>query len=183
MVVYHPKTLRLPSSVLTIGALDGVHRGHQEIILRARNRARELRVPLVVYTMDPPPKVYFRHAIQLTSLQEKIRRLEMLGADYIIVASFDADYLLKGVKPFLDEIAELNPVEIWEGPDFRFGRGREGDLSALRERFAVRIVEPVCCRNGEIISSSRIRTLLVQNKLTQAEELLGWPLSKIELTK
>lgn len=180
MQVNTPRTLQLPASVLTIGALDGVHRGHQEMIRLARARAKELGVPLVVYTFDPPPRVYFQHTILLSSLPEKLRKLESLGVDHVIVAPFDADYVSKGVGTFLDELAEVNPLEVWEGSDFRFGRNRDGDINTLRERFAVHVVEPVRCPSGKIISSSRIRALLMQDLAEEARELLGWPLPSNE---
>lgn len=175
MQIHPPRTLQLPASVLTIGALDGVHLGHQDLIRQARERAEILGVPLVVYTFDPPPKVYFQHAIFLTSLPEKLRRLKFLGVDHVIIAPFNADYVTRGVRIFLDELKELNPAEIWEGSDFRFGSNRDGDINTLREHFAVHVVDPVHCHLGKVISSSRIRTLLIQDKTEEAAELLGWP--------
>jgi riboflavin kinase / FMN adenylyltransferase len=172
--VHSARTLQLPASVLTIGSLDGVHLGHQGLIRQARERAEHFAVPLVAYTFDPPPKVYFQHTLHLTPLQEKIRRLEILGVDHIIVARFNADYVSRGVAIFLDELAQLNPLEVWEGSDFRFGRNRDGDNTSLSERFIVRILNPICCSEGKIISSSRIRTLLMNNELIEAEQLLGW---------
>lgn len=174
MQVHPPRTLRLPASVLTIGALDGIHRGHQDLIRRAGKRAAELGVPLVVYTFDPPPRVYFQHTIQLSTLPEKLERLRILGADHVVVAPFDADYVTRGVGTFLDELTDLGPVEVWEGSDFRFGRNRDGDIDTLRERFMVHVLDPICCSSGKIISSSRIRTLLMQERQAEAEELLGW---------
>ncbi|RNB89781.1 FAD synthetase [Brevibacillus fluminis] len=176
MHVHPPQTLQLPASVLTIGALDGVHRGHQELIRHGRERARELGVPLVVYTFDPPPRIYFQHSLLLTTVVEKIRRLMLLGVDHVVIAPFDANYVTRGVPIFLEELAGLNPLEIWEGSDFRFGRDRDGDIETLRQRFSVRVLDPVLCEAGTVISSSRIRTLLMQNKTAEAEWLLGWPL-------
>jgi len=172
--VHAPRTLQLSASILTIGALDGIHLGHQELIRRASESAQKLGVPLVVYTFDPPPKVYFQHAIMLTSLSEKLERLKLLGADHVIVAPFDADYVTRGVRIFLDELKELHPVEVWEGSDFRFGSNRDGDISTLREHFTVHVVDPILCRYGKVISSSRIRALLLQDKREEAAELLGW---------
>jgi riboflavin kinase / FMN adenylyltransferase len=172
--VHAARALQLPASVLTIGSLDGVHLGHQDLIRQARERAEHYGVPMVVYTFDPPPKVYFQHTLHLTSLEEKIRRLEILGVDHVIVAPFDADYVTRGVAIFLDELAKLKPLEIWEGLDFRFGRNRDGDNTSLSERFLVRILDPICCSDGKVISSSRIRSLLMQNEVIKAEQLLGW---------
>lgn len=177
MQVHTDRTLQLSKSVLTIGALDGVHRGHQALIGHARKHANELGVPLVVYTFDPPPKVYFKNTMLLTPLAEKIDRLKFLGVDHVIIAPFDANYVARGVNAFLNELSDINPLEVYEGSDFKFGRNREGDVNTLRERFSVNILDPVCCSTGIIISSSRIRNLIMQDRLLQAEQLLGWSVS------
>ncbi|MCH6268518.1 FAD synthetase family protein [Bacillus sp. FJAT-50051] len=176
MKVHTTRSLQLSKSVLAIGALDGVHRGHQVLIQRARSHANKLGVPLVVYTFDPPPKVFFKNLLLLTPLSEKINRLKSLGVDHVIVASFDFNYITRGVDAFLSEISDINPLAIYEGHDFKFGKNREGDINTLRERFSVTVIEPVCCNTGIVISSSRIRNLLVQGSFLQAEQLLGWSL-------
>lgn len=172
MQVHPAQTLELSTSVLSIGVFDGVHRGHQDLIRRARERAVQFEAPMVVYTFDPPPRTYFKSAQVLTPLSEKLRQLDTLGIDHVVVARFDADYATRGTRTFLDEIATLNPLEIWEGSDFRFGGDREGDLDTLRAHFTVRIADPVRCDAGKVISSSRVRTLLLRNEPDKARELL-----------
>ncbi|MEW6638219.1 MAG: FAD synthetase family protein [Actinomycetota bacterium] len=174
MKVYPDQTLCLPGSVVTIGAFDGVHRGHQALIGRAVDRARELDVPAVVYTFDPPPRAYFQGAPVLTPLARKIRRLRVLGPGYVVVAGFDAGYAARSAEDFLEELAALNPSEVWVGVDFRFGRGGAGDVDALATRFRTRSFEPVQCGEGEVISSSRVRRLLAQGATGEARALLGW---------
>ncbi|WP_240375862.1 FAD synthetase family protein [Bacillus piscicola] len=180
MEVHRAETLQLPASLLTIGALDGIHLGHQALINHARKRAERFNVPLVVYTFDPPPKVYFQHSKLLTPLPEKLKRLEKMGVEHVVIASFDAKFLSKGTDAFIKEIKCLNPVEIWEGSDFRFGRNRDGDIHLLRKHFSVGIFEPVRCNAGEIISSTRIRKLLSNDSMEKAEQLLGWPIRKCD---
>lgn len=177
MRVHSPRTLQLGSCVLTIGALDGVHLGHQALVREGLARAKELGVPFVVYTFDPPPKVYFQRVLLLSTLSEKIRRLEQLGVDDVIVAPFGPEYATLPAEDFMEEIGRLRPIEIWEGIDFRFGSNREGDSELLRHRFNVRVLEPVCCKEGKVISSTRIRMLIRENREAEAEELLGWPKS------
>lgn len=174
MIVHSDQSLHLPAAVLTIGALDGVHIGHQTLINMAKRRAEELKVPLVVYTFDPPPKVYFLNKKFLTTLPEKLKRLSILGADHVVVASFDSGYLNREASSFLAELSLLNPMEIWTGPDFHFGKNKQGDVSTLKERFTVHVLEPVRCRLGDIVSSSRIRTLIEEKRYLEAELLLGW---------
>jgi riboflavin kinase/FMN adenylyltransferase len=174
MLVQASEMLKLPASVVTVGAFDGVHRGHQALIRRVLDRAECLEVPSVVYTFDPPPRAYFQGVPVLTPLTEKLRRLESLGLDHVVVADFDAARASQSVEDFLEELAALNPKEVWVGPDFRFGYGRAGDVHTLGEHFATRVFEPVKCRKGEIISSSRVRGLLARGGVIEAHELLGW---------
>lgn len=82
------------------------------------------------------------------------------------------------MNSFLTEIADLNPVEIYEGPDFWFGK-KERKILIIREHFSVNIIEQICCSTGMIISSSRIRNLILQGRLLQAGQLLGWTLSGV----
>lgn len=174
MDVYPDRTLRLPGSVITIGAFDGVHRGHQALIRRAVGRARELGVPAVVYTFDPPPRAYFQGVPVLTPLGEKLRRLQALQPEYVVVAGFDAEYAARGTDDFLEEIAAMNPREIWVGPNFRFGHGGRGDTDTLSACFTTRVFEPIRCAKGKVISSSRVRRLLARGALHDAHALLGW---------
>lgn len=174
MSVHPAGTLKLPASVVTIGAFDGVHRGHQALIRRAKDRAARLSVPAVVYTFDPPPRAYFRDTLILTPLAEKLRRLEELGVDHAVVASFDAEYAARGAQAFLDELEGLSPREVWVGRNFRFGGDREGGLEDLEARFSTRVLEPVRSGSGEVISSSQVRALITQGAMVEARALLGW---------
>lgn len=174
MKVHEPRSLILPGSVLTIGALDGLHRGHQKLIRKAKRHAEKMDVPLVVYTFDPPPKVYFQHVIQIMTINEKLKVLEELGVDHTIVMDFNANYISQGADVFIEELSYLTPLLICEGHDFRFGRDREGDIDELKRYFNVEIIDPVLCDANQIISSTRIRMLLMRGNTSVAMELLGW---------
>lgn len=174
MLIHPSEALRLWDSVVTVGAFDGVHRGHQALIRRAVDRAVRFGVPSVAYTFDPPPKAVFGGAPVLTARPEKTRRLEALGLDHAVVATFDAAYAARNAEDFLEELADLKPVEVWVGPDFRFGRGQAGDVKMLARRFAVRSLEPVQCLKGRVISSTRVRDLMKRGALSEARSLLGW---------
>jgi FAD synthase len=174
MLVSLARTLRLPGSGVSIGAFDGVHRGHQALIRHAVKRADRLGVPSVAYTFDPPPKAFLHGAPILTPLPEKVRRLEALGLDHAVVALFDEDYAARGTEDFLKEITALNPVEVWVGPNFRFGSEKGGDPETLGARFPTRSFEPVLCGGGKVISSSRVRALMARGAHGEARELLGW---------
>ena len=161
-------------SVVSIGAFDGVHRGHQTVISHAVNRARELGVSSLVYTFDPPPRHYFQNAKVLTSIEEKLMYLEALGVDHVVIASFDECYINRTSKWFIDTLRRFNPLEIHVGMDFRFGKNRAGDIDLLAKHFKVKPTKPICCSNGDVISSTRIRNLLSNGRFQEALTLLDW---------
>lgn len=171
-------SLELPQSIVAIGAFDGVHRGHQTVIRQAVQRGRKLKVPSVVFTFDPPPRVFFQGARMLTTVDEKLAKIEKLGAKHAVVARFDEVYAGRSAYEFIDCLAKLNPVEIMVGGDFRFGRDRLGDIELLEKYFKVRVTKPVCCADGSVISSSRIRKLLSEGEIHLSHSLLGWPVGK-----
>ncbi|KZY53189.1 MAG: FAD synthetase family protein [Rhodobacterales bacterium] len=163
----------LPASVMAIGAFDGVHRGHQQLIRSAVAEARAVRVPSVVWTFDPPPKVVFGRAKPLCSLTEKLARIAHLGPDLIVVARFDRLYAARSAEAFMDDLAAVNPTRIHVGHDFRFGHRQSGDTDLLATRFAVTLATPVACDAGETVSSTRIRALRAAGRLAEADALQG----------
>ncbi|WP_408011114.1 FAD synthetase [Pseudalkalibacillus sp. A8] len=174
MKVHLAKTPTLQGSVIAIGAFDGVHRGHQAVIRETVKQGRIYKFPSVVYTFDPPPRCYFQGAHMLTPIDEKLHRIAELEIDHIVVARFDESYITRSSASFIKELARLNPVEIIVGKDFRFGRNREGDTRLLSKYFQVRVIEPVCCSGGTVISSTRIRKLVSQGEIKESISLLGW---------
>lgn len=166
--------LALDASVVTIGAFDGVHRGHQELLTQTIAAAQRRGVPAVVYTFDPPPKVYFGQAEPLTSLREKLERIATFGPDHIVVADFNQLYLRRSAADFLAELQLLQPCEVIVGEDFRFGSCKGGTALLLRQHFNTSILPPVRCGNGEIVSSSRIRSLRRSGLAAAAAALENW---------
>ena len=171
---------RLSGCVLTIGAFDGVHRGHQQLVRRTVASARRQGLPAVIYTFDPPPKVFFGRARALISLEEKLGRLGALEPDLIVVAAFDDACQRRTAMEFIADLGLLNPRPIWVGDDFRFGAGQAGDVGLLTRYFSVRTLGPVQCEGGQVISSSRIRRLLDGGELSAAEALQGWQGLKLD---
>lgn len=167
--------LALSASIVTIGAFDGVHYGHQALLTRVTEEARNNGVPSVVYTFDTPPKVAFGCAMQLTPAAERIRRLSFFEIDHIIMARFDADYATRSADAFIKELCLLNPLGLWVGSDFRFGRDRSGDIALLKKYFPVRTLENIAAKAGERISSSQLRELIREGRHEEARLLHGWP--------
>lgn len=174
--ICHPHdTLSLSASIVTIGTFDGVHRGHQVLLKEIVRRARQLGVPSVVYTFDPPPKTAFSGTMQLTPVDEKVRRISHFGIDHIIVAHFDNAYAARPPQDFLNELGSLNPEQVWVGADFRFGAGRAGNNSTLARHFDTRVIDEIGCLDGERISSTRLRNLYQKGSSEDARRLHGWP--------
>lgn len=174
MRVHQNEGFILSGSVVAIGAFDGVHRGHQTVIREMVKNSRSEGVASVVYTFYPPPRAYFQGAQILTNPNEKLKLLKDLGVDHVVLAKFDEHYLQRTPDDFINELSVMNPRSIIVGDDFRFGYERGGDVSLLKKHFLVNPIHPICCANGERISSSRIRELILQGKQDQALPLLGW---------
>jgi riboflavin kinase / FMN adenylyltransferase len=166
--------LTLSGSVVTVGSFDGVHRGHQALLNHVVSRARTVGVAPVVYTFSPPPKAAFGLALQLTTLDEKLRRLSHFGVDFVLVAHFTSEFASRTAGHFIDELGKLNPKEIWVGGDFRFGKDRAGDIGTIGRYFDVHVLDEVVCAKGSRISSTRLRDLLAQGRYAEAAELHGW---------
>lgn len=163
---------KLSKSILAIGAFDGLHKGHRFLIENARIKAEMTAVPLVVYTFDPPPKVYFQGQNQLISLEQKVDNLFKLGVDYTVVASFTHDYSKKRKSDFIQEIKNINPIGIFVGKYFKFGYQQKGNIETLRKEFNVYDKSLLRCDRGIVISSSRIRDLKENNNKKEMKLLI-----------
>jgi len=169
---------------LTIGNFDGVHLGHRELLRRTVEHARRHGLQSVALTFSPHPIRFFTPGArfyEITSLGEKAARMEELGIDVLVVESFTGE--IGGMWP--EEFARTVIHErmrarfVTVGYDFTFGRNRTGSPEMLRRigaelGFEVDVVAPLL-RGGAIVSSSRIRELLLSGRVREAEELLCRP--------
>lgn len=174
-------------SVLAIGNFDGVHRGHQALLRRARAVAEPLGVPVVVLTFEPHPLAVLapqRAPARLTTLDERLALLEAAGADVTIVEPATRAFLSVDPRAFVERLAgRCRPRAIVEGPTFRFGRDRAGDVMLLRSLgaelgFEVHVLEQVRCASIDHdppINSSAIRRLLAEGRVEHAAAMLGRP--------
>src|SRR5919112_2297565 len=152
---------------LTIGNFDGVHRGHQAMLARLVEAAEDLRVPPAVLTFDPHPREYFSPAdapARLSTLRGKLALFRAYGLATTFVARFDARLASRTAEEFVTDILErcLGTRWLLVGEDFRFGRGRRGDLAFLRSaarQFSVEAMRTVSV-NGQRASSTAVRTAL-----------------------
>jgi riboflavin kinase/FMN adenylyltransferase len=167
--------LALRGCTVCIGAFDGVHRGHQALLSRARELAGASGGPAVVVTFDPPPKTVFLGTKFLSSLEEKLHLLAAFAPRAVVAVPFDETYAKTPKAAFLDELRRLTPTAIVVGEDFRFGRGREGgldDLSHVAPKLEVFGLEHL---GGVPVKSSLIRALLIEGDVSEAARFLGHP--------
>ena len=171
-------------SVVTIGVFDGVHRGHQRIVARAAEVARELGLPLVVVTFDPHPSEVIRpgaHPAMLCSLRRRAQLLAEFGADVVCLLQFTLEFSHLGPEEFVrTALADrLHARRVVVGENFRFGYRAAGDLALLAvlgEKYDFRAEGiPLLAQDGVIMSSSAIRELVAAGDVTGAARGLGRP--------
>jgi riboflavin kinase/FMN adenylyltransferase len=186
-VIGGPEGVELPASVdatvLTVGAFDGVHCGHQDVLARLAARASESARASLLVTFDPHPREVLdpeRAPALLTTREEKLALLEPTGLDYVAIVPFTAELARRSATEFVDDvlIERFRMVELLVGHDHAFGRGREGDLSLLRSLgasrgFRVDPVPPVMTDSGEAVSSTLVRRAIASHDLEGARSLLG----------
>jgi riboflavin kinase/FMN adenylyltransferase len=184
------RTQLTTDTVLTVGAFDGLHRGHQVLIQHVLARARETGRLAGLVTFHPhPAHVLADKASQplplLTSPGEKLVLLEQMGLDFMVLVRFDGQLAAAPARTFMGWLARhLRMRELWVGEDFALGQHREGDVPVLKDLgqelgFAVQVIKPITVNpgrgsdGGEPISSSRIRSLLTDGDVRNATHLLG----------
>ncbi len=172
--------------VLTIGAFDGVHLGHQAVIAHLLDKSRELGVPSLVIVFEPLPREYFsplEAPARIMSFREKFFAMRDLGVDRLLRVEFKESLRAMSAQQFLDDIfvAGLGVRYVVLGDDFRFGNDRQGDLEFIRQQGPRHGYEarptPTFSIDGERVSSTRIREALEAADFASAQRLLGRPYS------
>ena len=171
-------------SAVTIGAYDGVHIGHRQVIGLVRRRAADEGLRSVVVTFDKNPAAVVNPVSappRLTDIDLKLELLTKTGVDQILVLAFDAERAKEKAEDFVAEVLvrQLGVRVVVVGDDFHFGNERRGNVALLRAmgEEAGFSVEPVHLVSDEwehkIVSSTRIRGLIVAGELAEAHALLG----------
>jgi riboflavin kinase/FMN adenylyltransferase len=169
--------------VLTIGSFDGVHRGHRELINQLKDIAQDHDLKTAVMSFVPHPKIYFNPTGDfklLTDLDEKIELLEDTGIDYLILKDFNRDFASQSPEDFIRKLKENYNMQILlMGYDHHFGKDKSGDYKYVKSLepklgFKTELINPVLF-DGKPISSSRIRNLIKQGRVEEANQLLGYP--------
>jgi len=171
----------LANTWLTIGSFDGVHRGHQEIIRQLVTGARDATATSVAITFHPHPAVVLgkrSNPLFLTTPEERASLLGELGVDVVVTYPFDTATSQLSARDFMTRLHyHLGLRRLLVGQDFALGRGREGNIGRLRELgqefgYSVEVISPVL--NGDVvISSSQIRSILLEGDVEHAARLLG----------
>ncbi|MET4639396.1 bifunctional riboflavin kinase/FAD synthetase [Mycetocola sp. 2940] len=170
-------------SAVTIGKFDGVHAGHRAVIARLRATATDENLRSVVVTFDRHPLALLapeKCPPALVGADQKLDLLAETGVDATLLLSFDRDLSLQPPEDFVQQVLvdALSARRVLVGSDFRFGHRGAGDVSLLIDLgaqygFSVEVVGDVTPRDGRRVSSTWIRELLTEGRVSDAGVLLG----------
>ncbi len=177
-----PDTIR--RGVIAVGNFDGVHQGHRCLIERLCSLAKAVGRPSIVFTFDPSPAelLYPGHVPPaLTWMERRAALLHRLGVDIVIAFPTTKELLELTASQFFETILieQLGACGMVEGPNFRFGKGRDGDVRFLQRKcnefkIPLEIVQPQNV-DGVLISSSRIRNDIMRGEMESANRYLLEP--------
>ncbi|MGX6962217.1 riboflavin biosynthesis protein RibF [Vagococcus xieshaowenii] len=180
---YDPNEIPKDEVVMTLGFFDGVHRGHQEVIKRARKEADERQLKLAVMTFNQHPSIVFQKinpdtVKYLTTIEQKAQIMSDLGVDFLYVVEFTSAFAGLSPKDFVDEyIVGLHAKVAVAGFDYTYGKKEVASMEHLpgyaNHRFDVISVDQLS-ENNLKISSSRIRVYLDEGKMSLVSEMLAY---------
>ena len=166
-------------SVVVIGVFDGVHKGHQEVLNRAKALAGDEKI--IALTFDPHPVSVFapeRAPTLLTILTDRIELLKIHNADQVAVMKFTPEFAAMVPEDFVNNIlvAQLDATTVVVGKNFTYGHKAAGNVETLKAHTEFEtIVLDLAPEDGEVVSSTRIRKLIVEGNVEKARELLTRP--------
>ena len=168
-------------TALTIGVFDGVHLGHQLLVSKVKEKAAAANLDSVVVTFLHHPRLVLgrqSHITFITSIEERIRRLEGLGVSHVVALSFTHELARLSAREFVKLLMEyLKMRELVIGPDFALGKERSGNIASLQALgselgFGIEVVPPLLYQ-GEVVSSTAIRGALARGEVNKMNKLLG----------
>lgn len=183
----HRNLEQLPSfknAIITIGTFDGVHLGHQKIIRQLKEEAKQHNGETIIITFHPHPRKIVSSVPGdirlLTILEERIELLKNSGIDHLVVVPFDNKFSNLTAQEFITDFLykSFQPHTLIIGYDHRFGKGRKGDYHLLEE-YGTKLGFKVKEINEELlnevtISSTKIRTALLNHDIETANKFLGY---------
>ena len=176
----------LTRTILAIGNFDGMHRGHQEILRKVRERAQQLEAQSAAVSFDPHPVRVLRpeQAPRLiTPLSQRLDLLAQSGIDVTLVIPFTEEFSQLSAHDFADGVLRqsLHAIEVHEGDNFRFGHGAQAGTAELeqlgRELGFTVVAHPALTIRGVAVSSSKIRQRIAAGDVSCARMLMGRPFS------
>ena len=173
--------------MVTIGTFDGVHLGHQAIFNKMKEEAEKIDGETVVITFFPHPRIVLgldsKNLKFINTQEKKINRIDEAGIDHLVIVSFTKQFAGMSSEEFIRNlvIQKIKPAKVIIGYDHHFGKNREGSLELVSRMgmefgFEVEAVEAQLA-GGTIVSSTKIRDLLHEGRVRQANELLGYEYS------
>ena len=169
------------SSVVVIGVFDGVHKGHQALLNRAKQIADGR--PIIALTFDPHPRTVFAPDSvppMLTTLADRVELLKIHNADQVAVMKFNEKFAAMSPDQFVEDILvkQLHVSTVIVGKNFTYGAKASGTVdtlikSGMTHNFTVDVQD--LAGGDDVISSSRIRNLVMEGKVEEARELLSRP--------
>lgn len=169
------------TNVVVIGVFDGVHKGHQALLNRAKDIADGRSI--IALTFDPHPTTVFapdKAPTMLTTLADRVELLKIHNADQVAVIKFNEKFAAMSPEEFVQSVLvnQLHASTVIVGRNFTYGHKAAGNVESLiqsgKEHYFTVDVQELKA-DTEIISSSRIRTLVVEGKVEKARELLSRP--------
>jgi len=171
-----------PNTVITIGNFDGLHLGHQKIIQTVLQESEDINGTSMVVTFDPHPMKILapeREIKLLTTPKERERLIRTMGIHVLLCITFNEEFSQLMPDDFIDDILvkKINAKKIIVGQNYAFGKARKGTTELLRRRgrkygFNVKVVRHAKF-NGEVVSSSKIRSFLSKGQVFEASTFLG----------
>ena len=175
-------SLSMPGSVVTMGNFDGIHLGHQTLILRTVEDSKQQGFPSTVLTFEPHPLRVLapeRAPLLILSYDDKLALFQSFGVDIVIAQSFDRQFASITADDFVRRflVDRLKARKLWVGRDLRFGQSRRGEVNDLVRLaadggFQVGVLDPILLQ-GVRISSSRIRQLVQEGRVDEVKPMLG----------
>lgn len=177
----------LKKTVVTIGTFDGVHLGHQSIFTKMKEEAKKIDGETVLITFSPHPRLVLyddsKNLKFINTHQKKLERIESAGIDHLIIIPFTKSFAQQSSEKFLSDyvIRYTRPSMIVIGYDHHFGKNREGNfdlLNSFKEKYNYKLQQvPPLVIDGMPVSSTRIRNLLKQGNVKEANKMLGYEYS------
>jgi len=172
----------MPGSVVTMGNFDGIHLGHQTLILRTVEDSKQQGFPSTVLTFEPHPLRVLapeRAPLLILSYDDKLALFQSFGVDIVIAQSFNRQFASIAADDFVRRflVDRLKARKLWVGRDLRFGQSRRGEVNDLVRLaadggFQVGVLDPILLQ-GVRISSSRIRQLVQEGRVDEVKPMLG----------